>query len=121
MSHIIDYSAHKGLLAGASLGRKNGQDRAILCRGNRTEIAVTFQNGRPLVEKRLLSFADVSTERLALYQEAVLQKAAQGRGVVPIIDERFSGAESLHDLARGKDEVNVIFRDFIDGHSLRDL
>ncbi len=97
------------------------EKRRVLCRGNRTEVSVFLNDGKPLVEKRLLDFANVSTERTALYYEALLQKAADGPGVVPIIDQRLSHLTQIHELGEVPEEVESFLRSYVDGHSLREL
>jgi serine/threonine protein kinase len=95
--------------------------RVLLCRGNRTEVLSVIRDGRQIVEKRLQSFADVSAERIALYREAVVQKAAQGPGVVAIADDRIPSAANLEHFLESPQEANSIFREFVDGYTIREL
>lgn len=95
--------------------------KVILSRGNRTEVAVHFRDREAVVEKRLLSFANVSTERTSLYYEALLQKAASGPGVVPVVDERLRHVSELHEVAEVPDELESFQRHYVHGYSLREL
>ncbi len=92
----------------------------VLCRGNRTVVSVV-EGGRPVVRKRLHDFANVSSERVALYYEALIQRAANGPGVVPIIDKRLSGVERLHEVGEVAIEIEEFERHYVKGHSLREL
>lgn len=95
--------------------------KMTLSRGNRTEVTVHFRGSVAIVEKRLLDFANVSTERTALYYEALLQKVASGPGVVPIVDERFREVSKLHDANEPPSEMEVFERHYVPGFSLREL
>lgn len=99
-----------------------GQTRRVtLSRGNRTEVTVVFHDSQAIVEKRLLDFANVSTERTALHYEALLQKASAGPGVVPILDQRLSHVTSLHETGEVPDELEYFERHYVNGFSLREL
>lgn len=95
--------------------------RTTLSRGNRAEVAVVFRSSGAVVEKRLLDFANVSTERTALYYEALLQKAASGPGVVPVVDARLSHVTALHEVGEAPDELESFERFYVQGYSLREL
>lgn len=95
--------------------------RLTLSRGNRTEVTALFHGSDAIVEKRLLDFANVSTERTALYHEALLQKAASGPGVVPIVDPRLSHVTELHEIGEILDELESFERHYVPGYSLREL
>lgn len=82
---------------------------------------VLSRGSEAVVEKRLLDFANVSTERTALYIEALLQKAASGPGVVPIVDERFSHVTALRETSEVPAELDTFQRYYVRGHSLREL
>lgn len=95
--------------------------RVVLSRGNRTEVVVHYQGADAVVEKRLLDFANVSTERTALYYEALLQKAASGPGIVPIVDARVSHVNELHEVGEVPEEFASFERHYVKGYSLREL
>lgn len=95
--------------------------KVTLRRGNRTEVAVIFSGSHAIIEKRLLDFANVSTERTALYNEALLQKAAAGPGVVPILDQRLNHVAELHEVSEVKNELESFQRQYVEGFSLREL
>jgi hypothetical protein len=63
----------------------------VLSLGNRTSVVLPHgQTGSSMtIVKQLLCFANVSPERQALYKEALLQRLAQGPGVVPVVDIQF--------------------------------
>ena len=99
-----------------------GQTRRVtLSRGNRAEVTAVLHDSHAFVEKRLLDFANVSTERTALYYEALLQKASAGPGVVPIIDERLSHVTRLREADEVPDELEFFKRHYVHGFSLREL
>jgi serine/threonine protein kinase len=92
-------------------------------RGNRTEIildrgpiagceAVPTEEP-PLVQKRLLAFANVSTERHALFREAVMQCLGKGPGVIPVT------APCPGQLA--EEEMHTLIRCYVEGRTLREF
>lgn len=90
--------------------------RTLIHRGNRTEIILTDgpePADGPYVEKRLLAFANVSTERHALFREAVMQCLGKGPGVIRVI------APCPGQLA--EEEMPSLTRQFINGRTLREL
>ena len=74
-----------------------------------------------VVEKKLLSFANVSTEREALYYEALIQHAARSEGVVRIESAEFVHIDRLHEVGEVLEELETIVREYVPGYSLREL
>jgi serine/threonine protein kinase len=67
-----------------------------------------------------MPFANVSTERLALHHEAVVQHAVGGPGIVPILEPKLPGSV-LHADSQIVAEIEFLERPYIHGYSLRQL
>jgi serine/threonine protein kinase len=95
----------------------------VLSRGNRTEVSCAphVKSRRLVVTKCLRSFADVSSERTALYHEALVQRGARGSGVVPILDPPLSHVLLLHEVGEVSQETPVLRRPYVDGFTIREL
>lgn len=94
----------------------------VLSRGNRTEVSSHLDVNRRtmVVTKRLLPFANVSTERAALHHEAVVQHAVRGPGIVPILLPKLSSFSLRADFELVA-EIELLRRPYIQGYSLREL
>lgn len=90
----------------------HSENENCIYRGNRSEIILAGTPEGLWVEKRLLSFADVSPERAALFQEALMQRRAEGPGVIPVY------APSADQLAQK--ELRSLKRPYIPGLTLRE-
>lgn len=102
---------------GKGVGEATRLKSLCIHRGNRTEILLFATNdGAPsasCVEKRLLAFADVSTERHLLFREAIMQRLGGGPGVIPV------DAPCPGQLA--EEEMRSLTRIYVAGHTLKEL
>ena len=78
---------------------REGERKQVICKGNRTQVTMLTRGGRTIVQKRLLGFADVSTERVALYYEGLVQRGARGPGVVAIVAKGVAAGRALRSPA----------------------
>lgn len=93
----------------------------LLISGNRTNVVLFEEKGSLWIQKELRSFADVETERRALYREAWLQSRAPIPGVVPIRGGRLDPLTPLTEAHTEQGEFRQLLRPYIPGASLREL
>lgn len=93
----------------------------LLVAGNRTSVFLERGAAGERIRKQLRNFADVKSERSALFHEASMQLLAAGPGVVPVLGGQLTGTIQAHLPTGDAGEFRVLFRPYLHGHSLREL
>ncbi len=93
----------------------------LLVAGNRTSVFLEQGGDGERVRKQLRTFADVKSERNALFHEARMQLLAAGPGVVPVLGGQLTETIEAHLPTSTTGEFRVLFRPYLHGHSLREL
>ncbi|HSC88866.1 MAG TPA: protein kinase [Polyangiaceae bacterium] len=92
----------------------------LLLRGNRTQVLLP-NRGEPLVRKELLPFADVSSERRALWREGYLQHLVRGPGVVAIVGGIRPDGQRCGPPNQESGQLRALERRYVVGATLREL
>jgi serine/threonine protein kinase len=95
--------------------------RSLLLRGNRTEVTLEVTRDRSRVRKQLRDFANVSSERRALYREAHLQWLSRGPGVVSVFGGQLWSGDLADEPEAPEGELLAVFRGYVPGASLREI